>query len=81
MEEIRVSYKYNHQQFYPGLNVKIDQRILEIHPQSPLAGRMAKVCEGTAHEILANFEDQEDMVPVQWNGTVYYVEPVYVLAD
>lgn len=84
------THSYEHPVFKPGAVVWIDERIREIHPESPVAGEIVRVTTGTyqsssdphMQEYLDALEAERShliKVPViAENGKVYFVEEEYV---
>lgn len=76
------SYAYEHKTFPAGLTVCVDPAIRDIHPLSPVAGRVGQTCKGIAYKNLEPFEDQTAKVPVDVPGVgMYYVEEEYIRID
>lgn len=60
--------------------------IKKIHPQSPLAGETLPVVVPDeeairVNEALAIYGERTDLVPVLFEGQVWYVEPEYTTPD
>ncbi len=68
-----------------GKKITISEKILEVHPKSPLAGKTLSIVtllteqQKAANAVCEQFGERNDLIPVNYGGTVWYVEPEFVV--